>query len=98
MASNGIGFCFLIVLARSLGLTDIDDEEPCVQSPLRHLRDVDLPITPDTGIDFLGGEVEGDVIMCIDGNDTLVNLSGRGQNLFFTHLRCTSCKEEERGE
>jgi hypothetical protein len=47
---------------------------------------------------FVGGEVKGDVIMCIDGNDTLVNFSGRGQNLFFTHLRCTSGKEEERGE
>ncbi len=70
-----VGLRLLVVLRRPLRLADVDDEEGGVEPALAHLGDVDLPLEPLAGIDLLGGEVERDVVVRVDGEHALVDLA-----------------------
>ena len=65
-----------VVLRGPLGLAHVDDEERRVEPTLFHLHQIDLPTSPDAGVNLRCGEVERDVVVGIDGQHPVVDAAG----------------------
>ena len=73
-----------VVLGRPLALAEIDDEEPHVEAALLHPRVVHLEVLVDvSGVHLVGGVVEGDVNVGVEGHHRVVDAAGFGLDPFL---------------
>ena len=93
-----IFFGLPVVRRRPLRLAHVHDEEADIELAFLHFRDVDLSVSAHTRIDFVGGKVEGNVVVRIDGQNTGVNLRRQRADFLVRHLSRTGKQQRERHE
>ena len=80
-----------------LTLANENDEKSDIETAFDHLGNVNLPVAPNTGIDFFSGKVERDVVVRVDRKSRIVDFTGPSDDVLFgrcSFFRCgrTACR------